>query len=83
MRKHDAEHTQPAREQRADRRRHPIPHLFSPFQIGPMRLRNRVMAPPHSSAIGNLWGTDEKEVERTFAYWRSRVSGDGPAWVGE
>ncbi|AAZ55341.1 FAD-dependent oxidoreductase [Thermobifida fusca] len=59
-----------------------FPHLFSPFQIGPMRLRNRVMAPPHSSAIGNLWGTDEKEVERTFAYWRSRVSGDGPAWVG-
>ena len=28
-----------------------FPHLFSPVQIGPMRLRNRVMAPPHSSAI--------------------------------
>ena len=58
-----------------------FPHLFSPVQIGPMRLRNRVMAPPHSSAIGNLWGTEE-EAERTFAYWRSRVSDGGPAWVG-
>ena len=59
-----------------------FPHLFQPFQIGPMKLRNRVMTPPHSSAIGNLWGPDEKEAERTFAYWRSRVADGGPAWVG-
>ncbi|MEY9212177.1 FAD-dependent oxidoreductase [Thermobifida halotolerans] len=58
-----------------------FPHLFAPTRIGPMRLRNRVMAPPHSSAIGNLWGTEE-EAERNFAYWRSRVSDGGPAWVG-
>ena len=33
-----------------------------------MRLRNRVMLPPHASAIGNIYGTDE-DAERNIAYF--------------
>ena len=36
-----------------------FPHLFSPITVGTMELRNRVMLPPHASAIGNIYGTDE------------------------
>ena len=35
------------------------PHLFAPITVGTMQLRNRVMLPPHASAIGNIYGTDE------------------------
>lgn len=31
--------------------RTPYPHLFSPIKVGTMQLRNRVMMPPHASAI--------------------------------
>jgi 2,4-dienoyl-CoA reductase-like NADH-dependent reductase (Old Yellow Enzyme family)/thioredoxin reductase len=58
-----------------------FPLLFSPVQLGPMRLRNRVMMPPHNSAIGNLWGTDEREADRTIAYLESRAKA-GVAWIG-
>lgn len=57
-----------------------FPHVFEPTQIGPMRLRNRVMLPPHASAIGNLWGSEE-EAERNIAYWKSRAE-DGAGWIG-
>lgn len=53
-------------------------HLLSPFQVGPMKLKNRVMLPPHASAIGNIFGTDE-EAERNIAYYVSRARG-GAAW---
>ena len=33
-----------------------FPHLFAPITVGTMRLRNRVMLPPHASAIGNIYG---------------------------
>jgi len=56
-----------------------FPHLFSPIQVGGMHLRNRVMAPPHASAIGNLWGSPA-EAERNIAYWRSRAEA-GVAWI--
>ncbi|WP_336713873.1 oxidoreductase [Arthrobacter sp. USHLN218] len=58
-----------------------FPHLFSPVQLGPMELRNRVMMPPHNSAIGNLWGADEGEADRTIAYLESRAKA-GVAWIG-
>ncbi|GER22280.1 N-methylproline demethylase [Zafaria cholistanensis] len=58
-----------------------FPHLFSPVRLGPMHLRNRVMMPPHNSAIGNLWGTDEDEATRAIAYLESRAKA-GVAWVG-
>lgn len=57
-----------------------FPHVFTPVQIGTMRLRNRIMAPPHTSALGNLWGSEE-DARRGIAYWESRVK-DGLAWVG-
>jgi len=55
------------------------PHLFSPLRIGTMRLRNRVMMPPHGSAIGNLWGS-EADAERNIAYWKARADA-GVAWI--
>src|SRR5215207_8295093 len=57
-----------------------FPHLFSPITVGTMKLRNRVMLPPHASAIGNIFGTDE-EAARNIAYFEQRVRA-GVAWVG-
>lgn len=57
----------------------PYPHVFTPIELGPMKLRNRIMVPPHGSAIGNLWGT-EPEAEQHIAYWESRAL-DGAAWI--
>ncbi len=58
-----------------------FPHLFSPIQVGTMSLRNRVMMPPHASAIGNIYGTDE-EAARNIAYFEQRCRDEGVAWVG-
>ncbi|MEW2354434.1 FAD-dependent oxidoreductase [Spirillospora sp. NPDC029432] len=58
----------------------PFEHLLSPVDIGPMRLRNRVMATPHASAIGNLWG-GEDEAAANIAYWTERARG-GISWMG-
>jgi 2,4-dienoyl-CoA reductase-like NADH-dependent reductase (Old Yellow Enzyme family)/thioredoxin reductase len=57
----------------------PFPHLFSPIRVGTMDLRNRVMMPPHGSAIGNLWGSDA-DAERNIAYWQARAEA-GVAWI--
>ena len=57
----------------------PFPHLFSPIRIGTMALRNRVMMPPHGSAIGNLWGSDA-DAARNIAYWQARAAA-GVAWI--
>jgi 2,4-dienoyl-CoA reductase-like NADH-dependent reductase (Old Yellow Enzyme family)/thioredoxin reductase len=54
--------------------------LFSPIDVGTMRLRNRVMMPPHASAIGNIYGSDE-EARRNIAYFEQRADA-GVAWVG-
>lgn len=56
-------------------------HLFAPIRVGTMQLRNRVMLPPHASAIGNIYGTDD-EARRNIAYFEKRCADDGPAWVG-
>lgn len=53
--------------------------LFSPLTVGSMRLKSRVMMPPHFSAIGNLWGT-EPEAARTIAYLEERAEA-GVAWI--
>ncbi|MET7392878.1 FAD-dependent oxidoreductase [Dactylosporangium sp. NPDC005572] len=57
-----------------------FPHLFSPITVGTMRLRNRVMMPPHASAIGNIFGTDD-EAARNIAYFEQRARA-GVAWIG-
>ena len=56
-------------------------HLFEPIDVGTMRLHNRVMLPPHASAIGNIWGSDD-EARRNIAYFERRCADDGVAWVG-
>lgn len=53
--------------------------LFSPIQIGPMRLRNRIMLPPHGRVTGNPFGTEE-EAQRFYTYWGNRAR-DGAAWL--
>jgi len=59
---------------------HPYPHLFSPITIGTMNLRNRTTAPPHASAIGNIFGSDA-DAERNIAYFEERATA-GLAWIG-
>jgi 2,4-dienoyl-CoA reductase-like NADH-dependent reductase (Old Yellow Enzyme family)/thioredoxin reductase len=63
----------------AGKRRYP--NLFGPIRVGTMNLRNRVMLPPHASAIGNIYGSED-EARRNIAYFVDRCANDGPAWVG-
>jgi 2,4-dienoyl-CoA reductase-like NADH-dependent reductase (Old Yellow Enzyme family)/thioredoxin reductase len=53
--------------------------LFQPIRIGTMQLRNRVMLPPHASAVGTLWGT-QAQADLHVAYWVERVRA-GAAWI--
>jgi 2,4-dienoyl-CoA reductase-like NADH-dependent reductase (Old Yellow Enzyme family)/thioredoxin reductase len=53
--------------------------LFEPIEVGPMRLRNRIMLPPHGRLTGDLFGS-ERAAARNIAYWRTRAA-DGVAWV--
>jgi 2,4-dienoyl-CoA reductase-like NADH-dependent reductase (Old Yellow Enzyme family)/thioredoxin reductase len=54
------------------------PNLFSPVRIGSMKLRNRVMVPPHTALMGPLWGTQE-QADQHVAYIRARAEA-GVAW---
>lgn len=54
--------------------------LFSPTVVGSLKLRNRIMLPPHGLPIGDLWGSDE-QARANVAYWASRAQ-DGAAWIG-
>ncbi len=65
----------------ADRVGPSYPHLFRPIRVGTMQLRNRVMMPPHASAIGNIYGTDD-DARRNIAYFERRCRDEGAAWVG-
>lgn len=58
----------------------PYPRVFTPLQVGTLNLRNRFMTPPHASAIGNIYGTDE-EAARNIAYFEERCNA-GIAWIG-
>ncbi|MCZ8130916.1 MAG: FAD-dependent oxidoreductase [Steroidobacteraceae bacterium] len=53
--------------------------LFQPLTVGTLQLRNRVMLPPHASAVGTLWGT-QADADRHVAYWVARVKA-GAAWI--
>lgn len=54
--------------------------VFSPIRVGTMELKNRFMTPPHASAIGNIYGTEE-EALRNIAYFEERCKA-GIAWIG-
>lgn len=47
--------------------------LFQPLRLGPLTLKNRVMAPPHGHLVSTLWGTEE-EAAGHIAYWQRRSS---------
>ena len=53
--------------------------LFEPVRIGALTARSRVIVPPHSSAVGNLWGTEE-EAAQAVAYLQRRAEA-GVAWT--
>jgi len=55
------------------------PSLWTPLRVGPLRLRNRIMLPPHGRLVGDPFGP-EHQARRAAAYWRSRAE-DGAAWV--
>jgi len=57
----------------------PFPNLFQPARIGTLRLRNRIVIPPHGRMVGDLFGAPA-EAARNLAYWQSRAR-DGAAWV--
>ncbi|MFU8764598.1 MAG: FAD-dependent oxidoreductase [Haliea sp.] len=60
---------------------HPhYPHIFRSLSVGAMTLRNRTMTPPHASAIGNIYGSDEDAL-RNIAYFEQRAK-SGIAWIG-
>lgn len=52
-------------------------HLLSPYRIGSMELKNRVMLPPHGHVISPLWGSED-EAAAHVGYWRARTDA---AWV--
>ena len=53
--------------------------IFRPLDAGRLRLSNRLMAPPHASAINDLFGTPE-QAESHLGYWKPRVEA-GLGWV--
>ena len=53
--------------------------LFTPQTVGTMRLRNRIMLPPHGRLTGDPFGS-EGQARRNLAYWAKRAA-DGAAWI--
>lgn len=54
--------------------------LFEPIDIGPMRVKNRIMVPAHGTNIGPLEG-NEDQFAAFLAYYGSKGAG-GAGWVG-
>jgi hypothetical protein len=56
----------------------PFPHVFRPVTLGTMKLRNRIMLPPHGSAIGNLLGSPADAAQHRVL---ARPGGGRRGWV--
>ena len=56
--------------------------LFRPIRVGSMQLRNRVMLPPHASAVGTLWGTQAQAGRERRRTHRRSGAPDGVAAPG-
>jgi 2,4-dienoyl-CoA reductase-like NADH-dependent reductase (Old Yellow Enzyme family)/thioredoxin reductase len=52
----------------------PFKLIFEPLQVGPMTVKNRIVAPPHAALLGNIVGTED-EGERYISYWESIAAG--------
>ncbi len=50
----------------------PLKTLFSPFRIGKLELKNRIVMPPMAT---NFAGTDGRVNDRHIAYYRKRAQG--------
>lgn len=50
----------------------PYPHLFSPFQLGSLQLRNRTVMAPMSTNLGSLAG---EVTPQQVAFYRARATG--------
>ncbi|WP_211306239.1 FAD-dependent oxidoreductase [Fulvimonas soli] len=48
------------------------PHLFSPIQLGVLKIPNRVVMAPMSTQLG---GSDGRVTERQIAFYRARAEG--------
>src|SRR5690348_5688272 len=48
--------------------------MFEPLQVGPIILKNRIVAPPHAALLGSIIGTED-EAERYISYWESIAAG--------
>jgi 2,4-dienoyl-CoA reductase-like NADH-dependent reductase (Old Yellow Enzyme family)/thioredoxin reductase len=48
--------------------------MFEPLRIGPMTVKNRIVAPPHAAMLGNLLG-EASDAERYISYWRTLAEG--------
>lgn len=57
-----------------------LSHVFSPVNVGTLKLTQRVVVPVHSGGGGSLTATDEL-FSRFLAYWKARIDG-GAEWVG-
>ncbi|MCL7466142.1 FAD-dependent oxidoreductase [Phaeovulum sp. NW3] len=56
-----------------------FPHLFKPFQIRGMALRNRIIAPPHGRIIADPQ-VSEADYAKYAAYWLARARA-GLGWM--
>lgn len=63
------------------KRARPALRLLEPIDIGPLRLRNRVIMPPHGRSVGDPFGP-EKEFRRNLAYWEERAAEGVALMVG-
>src|SRR4026208_296055 len=53
--------------------------LFRPLESGRIRIRNRLMAPPHASVINDMFGS-EADGEASIGYWQARAE-SGIGWI--
>lgn len=71
-------------QRRSTKRECPYPHLFKPGKIGGLRLDNRLIKAPQTTAMG---ARDGSVTERLIRYYRDQASGGvglvivGYAWV--
>lgn len=56
------------------------PSVFSPIEVGALRLDHRLVVPPHGGGNGNLMGSDAA-FEQHCALWLAKLRG-GMQWIG-
>lgn len=57
----------------------PCPHLMSPFRIGPLAVRNRIVGAPHGTSLGE----DNLVSDSNVAYYREKALGGAAIIITE